>query len=609
MLIFRVTSSERYLASVVAGVVALAAVRLCAQQVRRAVESPGPGPLTVDFLAVSKDDARAPILDLTKEAVTLKVGGRNRVITNLELVQMDGPSPVAQPSVAAPTFPAPFATNVDPAGSSRGRRVKFVIDTESIRPGEEGSLRTAVNAFLARLGPQDQVGVIAVPRGGMNVEETGELDRVRDAINHFTGAAQATQTVSQATDRSRLDVEALTSMLTALGGSERPTTVIYVGSSLMGPSATPNLSRYQSSILGNTAQSSIGQGDLSFDTFNLMGASVGAARAQVFVVQIEGGMTIAESSSAATSQGLASLASLGGGEFFSHLALGEEDAIARIGRETSAYYVATFDGDASDKLNARYPIVLSSSRADVRFLARPDYQLVKSGANTKVPTPGDMLMTPGAFRDLPMRVVGYSVRPVGVDRDRLTWVKALAEIVTPGRALTAASAGLFTVTGQLVAKFDLAAADLAKPVLQAALEAPPGQYRLRFAATDGRTSGAVDCPIEVGLTPAGDFKMSSLMIGPKLQFSTEAEASAVFELYGQNTGQQLSIEFTLVGAGPEAKPLVRKILAAPPEADKFVVLATVPLTDLPPGDYQVRATVGRSGQVGTTVTATLRKIK
>ena len=104
---------------------------------------------------------------------------------------------------------------------------------------------------------------------------------------------------------------------------------------------------------------------------------------------------------------------------------------------------------------------------------------------------------------------------------------------------TAASAALFDVTGHVIARYDLSAADLAKPVLQPVLEAPPGRYRLRIAATDGKTSGAVDCPVEVGLTPAGSLKTSSLMIGPKLQFSGEAEALAVFEIYGQNTGQQL----------------------------------------------------------------------
>jgi hypothetical protein len=151
-------------------------------------------------------------------------------------------------------------------------------------------------------------------------------------------------------------------------------------------------------------------------------------------------------------------------------------------------------------------------------------------------------------------------------------------------------------------------AELAKPVMVAALQAVPGKYRLRIAATDGKVSGAVDYPIEVGLTPAGSFKMSSLMIVPKLQFSTEAEATALFELYGQNTGQQLSVELFLIGAG-EPKPLEPKLSAMPGESDKFIVGVTVPLASLPPGDYQVKATVGVVGQPSGTVAATVRKVK
>jgi hypothetical protein len=183
-------------------------------------------------------------------------------------------------------------------------------------------------------------------------------------------------------------------------------------------------------------------------------------------------------------------------------------------------------------------------------------------------------------------------------------------VLTPGVKLTAASAGIYDFTGRLVFRTAVPAAELAKPLIQASLQAPPGKYKLRFAATDGKVSGAVDYPIEIGLTPAGAFKMSSLMVIPKLQFSTETEAAAIFELYGQNSGQQLSIEFFLVGAGPEPKPLdMKPIQAAPGEADKYIVGVTVPLADLPPGDYQVKAIVGVVGQPSGTVVGTIRKVK
>jgi hypothetical protein len=361
------------------------------------------------------------------------------------------------------------------------------------------------------------------------------------------------------------------------------------------------------SMSGAASAATLSQGELSADTYNRVRENLAGARTQIFVIQTESGPSITGASPGTTNQGLMTLAGLGGGEFFSHVGLGNEDAVARIARATSAYYVATFDADPSDKVGTRYPIGISSSRADVKFLVRPDFERTKAAANTKVASPSDMIKTSDAFRDLPMRAVAYSVRPIGPDKDKTTWVKAFAELVTPGVKVTAATAALYDFTGRLVAKFDLPPTDLAKPVLAAVLQAPPGKYKLRFAASDGKVSGAVDYPIEVGLTPAGAFKMSSLMVVPKLQFSTEAEATALFELYGQNTGQQLSVELFLLGAG-EPKQLEPKVSAMPGEGDKYIVGVTVPLASLPPGDYQVKATVGVVGQPSGTVTVTLRKV-
>jgi hypothetical protein len=173
-------------------------------------------------------------------------------------------------------------------------------------------------------------------------------------------------------------------------------------------------------------------GELTADTYNRVRENLAAARTQIFVVQTESGPTISGTSPGTTNQGLMTLASQGGGEFYSHVGLGNEDAVARIARTTSAYYAATFDADPSDKVGTRYPISVSSSRADVKFLVRPDFERTKGAVNTKAASVDDMFKTSDAFRDLPMRAVGYSVRPIGPDKDKTTWVKAFGEVLAPG---------------------------------------------------------------------------------------------------------------------------------------------------------------------------------
>jgi hypothetical protein len=602
--------SRRYLVFAFVGLVALAAARPMAQQTPRTVGTPGVEQLTVDFLAVAKDDARTPILDLTKETVTLKVGGKNRVITSLQLLKMEGP-PAAAAAAAAPAaapaasaFPPPFATNVRAvSGGGPGRNLLFIIDTETIRSGEEGPVRTAILGMVDKLTANDQVSVVAVPHGGMSVEMTSDIGKVRDAITHFTGAAPATETSTQATDRSRLDVEALTGILRAMSGADRPTTIIYVGSSLMGPGGSAAIN--STGVGANAAASTISQGQLTADTFNYVRENIGAARAQIFVVQAESGPTISGASPGTTNQGLMTIAGMGGGEFYSHISLGNEDAVARIARTTSAYYVATFDADPSDKVNTRYPISLTSSRADVKFLVRPDFERTKAANNTKAPSTSDMLKTADPFRDLSLRMVTQCTKGKGPDGK--IDVKVFAEAIEPGVKLTAGIVGIYDFAGTLKANYTVPAGDLGKsPLPPMLVSVAPGKYRVRFAATDGKVSGAVDANVDAELIPAGPLKLSGMVLQPKLIYSTEAQATAGFELYGASQGQNLSVQVDLLGAGAEPKPLEVKPAGG---GDRYIMIVPVPIQDLPPGDYQVRATVGLEGQPSATITATLRKTK
>jgi hypothetical protein len=93
---------------------------------------------------------------------------------------------------------------------------------------------------------------------------------------------------------------------------------------------------------------------------------------------------------------------------------------------------------------------------------------------------------------------------------------------------------------------------------------------------------------------------------PVLQFRNEAEALAMIELYGRPAGPLRA--YVEVLKDPAAEPLQAVALtpSATSEQDKFVLSAKIPLGDLPPGDYMVRAVVGLEGQEGK-ITRTLRK--
>ncbi len=69
--------------------------------------------VSLDFLAIGRDGQ--PVPDLKAEEVSLKLGGRARPLTAINLVDVVGS---AQPSAVSP-LPPPFGTNVQTRESAR----------------------------------------------------------------------------------------------------------------------------------------------------------------------------------------------------------------------------------------------------------------------------------------------------------------------------------------------------------------------------------------------------------------------------------------------------------------------------------------------------------
>ena len=146
----------------------------------------------------------------------------------------------------------------------------------------------------------------------------------------------------------------------------------------------------------------------------------------------------------------------------------------------------------------------------------------------------------------------------------------------------------------------------------------PGTYRVRFAATDstGR-SGAVDYTVTAELTPAGPLKMSGLVIfalrdksmAPAMQFRDEATAVGYVEIYGQLTGQISARMEVAASVDDPALKTIQPGGQTTTEADKFLLLGEIPIADLKPGDYVVRAFVSLQGQPEGRVVRTLRKVQ
>lgn len=584
------------LLTLMAGTVAFAASG--AEQTARRIGAASAPTVVVDFAAV--DAKGQPISDLTPGDLTVRIDGKPRVVKDLQYVKRELSGAGADP------LPAPFASNMMSAGGARAAFI--IIDNETITTGREQRVRDGITTFINSLGPRDVAAIATVPHGGVSVELTTDRARLREGAAKITGAyASGSETPDAAACRSRLTLQAMQTILQQRANADSPTDVIFVSSSMIGP--RNNITS------GNTAlgRGSVGGCELPPEEFTRLAAIAMSARARIYIVQPEQLGNSAASGADSTLAGLEGIVSVTGGYLW-HMAGSDEPGFQRITAETSSYYNATVELEPGETGTSPRGLSLKTSRPDVTIRVRPSVAMPKptpapSGA---APAPKDMLRTATVYRDVPLRVQGFSSRAGGKIR-----VIALAEAGVPGTKISAAAVGLYDAAGKLIGQWTATPAELAGPMLLATFDQPPGTYRARVAVTNaaGR-AGAADVAIDANLTPAaGGLSLSSMLIGttdngftPKLQFTNEPTATAYFELYGGRPGMPVSIAVELASSlnGPALATLQPKISASQ-EPDKYLVMTPITLGALPPGDYVVRAIVGLDGFPATRILRTLRK--
>ena len=567
-------------------------------------------PASVDFLALASDGR--PVRDLKPEEVVLRVDGRTRTIESLQLVQLTDRRTAVSGEIPPPP---PFSAN---GLADAGRSIVVVFDDESIRPGEERRSRESLGLFLAELPERDRVALVTVPHGGVKVDFTTDRAKVRQALAEIVGQGPSTPpTGAETACQTRLVLEALSGTLESLGGGEGPTTVIFLSAGLVGP-------RSEAMRRGSV----VGMCELTPDHFNKVAEAAARARAQFYVIVPEHVMVQPGPSAPSTAQfggsenpftGLEHLTGLLGGSVL-HLAVGAgESPLTRAARETSVYYVATFQPDAADRTGDNHRLEVRATRSDVQIRARSQLAVAKADAHAVQPTvktPGEIVRDFRSYRDLPLRAAAFS--STGPDPRKLT-VVADFESVDASAVLTSAAAGLFDTAGHLISQWTATPADLQNAPVLAAFSAAPGTYRLRIAAADAKgRRGAVDADVVVELTSAGSLQLSSMILGvmraarftPRLSFGAEPVAIAYLEIYGGTPNLPVAAAFE-VSASLNGPPIVAVpgSITATTEAGKYTVMGALPVGALPPGDYVIRGIVATQGESPARLTRTLRKTR
>jgi hypothetical protein len=538
--------------------------------------------VALDFLALGRDGA--PIPDLKPEEVSVKIGGRARPVQALNFI-----SALPDPSqrVVSP-LPPPFGSNIPTQDS---RAFVLVVDDDSFRVGTERALREAADTFLDELAPTDRIALVTMPYGGTRVNMTTEQEMVRASLAQIIGQAPSRETPDDFATRSRRTLESLTGLFAGLAGSPWPVTVAFFSAGMAGPN--------QQEI--RTGQPIAGYA-LRPEMWQQVGTAAAASGARLYIIEPVGLSNQTE--------GLEHLAGVTGAVRYTLGGQGE-NAFTRILRETSGFYRLTFEPEASQRNGNMHRVELRASRPDVTVRVRPSIRIDRSDA--RAGEPKELLRQTTVYRDLPLRVTGFTSRETGQTKLK---VVALGEPIDSATALTAAAVGLIDMKGSLVAQSLFGAGQL-KPgqPITAAMLVPPGIYRLRLAAADsGGRVGTSDYDLEAELRQAGPLQLSGLVLGlsrggfvPKLQFGIEPVALAYLEIYGGQAGQKVSatIDIARTFNGPAILTMPGALAAT---GDHHSVTAALPIAALSPGDYIVRASVGVVGQPFTRVERTLRKV-
>ncbi len=585
-------------ASLGASVVLVMAPAVAATSPRAGQPAPPPAGeptvVRIEFRALGPDGQ--PILDLRPDEVTLRVAGRPREVRALELVRPGGAAASRRP------VPLPFADN---AIGHATRDILIVLDEDSIAPGREQPVREAVRHLVRLLPAEDRIGLTSVPLGRANLGPTTDHDQVLSTLAGLASRAQVGETTSDLNCRTRLTLDALERVF-ALAGGELPPTVVFFSVGLARPAETFAQLRVASDLC-----------EVRTEHFRQLGVLAVASRVSLYVVHVMDERELPGPAAADLAAGLESLAGVAGGELVR--VLGDAaTTMERVARELSAFYVAAFEPEASERDGSSRRVEVRVDRPGVKVRALPEIAIARPRprtAATRPPNPREMLRVGRAYRDLPLRAASFAARNPGDDKVKIV---TLFEPGEPATRLTSAAVGLFNQDGKLTAQWTAQGDDVARLPVVAALVASRGTYRVRVAAVDaaGRR-GTVDEQIEATVPRAGPVTLNPLLLGvvpdgafaPRLQFADEQAAVAYLEVLGATRAIDLTVWFEL--AESEQAPALVTVPAqspGPSSGDFRITYGVLPIAPLPPGDYLVRAVVQVDGQVVGRMTRTLRKV-
>ncbi|GEM_PF-4201784 len=515
-------------------------------------------------LVVTGADGR-PVANLQPSDLIIRIGGRPQTVTN---VRVAAPEP---PTVRA-GLPIPYGTNV----GIDGRTTAVLVDVARLTPARGAAITAGLTTLTAGLSPTDRVALIPMSTDVRPVDFTTAHARIVDAAAALTLHTGAPRTARQDETTVEAMLAALTRATVMLGGEPGVKTLVLITEPF--------------TVTGDLRQLIL-----------TLGEAVAQHRVALYVVT-PGTTTVPPAN------GVHALAAGTGGLVIT----GEWSEI--VARERARVEV-TLAPDTKLDSGVVSRALITTSRSGMVVRGAP-FAFVPANTTERLVSLTDMLRRTRPFTDLPMRVAAYPV--LHTDRSSIRLL-IVAETIENERPLAWAEFALITPDGRMVAQWTEERDAVASRPIVAGVLAPEGPYRLRWAASElsGRR-GTADVDVDVRLVPAGLFRLSGLMVGrlgpenflPVLQPPADSPGIEWYaEVYGAiEAGQTLTarLDVLTTPAGPAVASADGRVLTSP-DPTRRAISGKVPVADLGPGDYLLRATLVVNGVDAGSVTQTLRR--
>ncbi len=585
-----------------------------------------------------------PITDLTPTDFNVRIDGQQRKVVTAEWV------PLATPASEKPAavIPEGFSTNEFSTG---GRLIVIAVDEPNIRFGGAMTINRTASLFIDRLSPADRIAVAGFGVGAPATVFTADHERVKRVIARMVGQkhpgrmldlghnialveAQAIERGDQVTYANVMNRECPPFGMTPVSLEQCRQQVEMEARSLAqevrldADSTIASLRDLLAGLARIDAPKTlilISEGFVLSDEAMILelGTMAAQARTSVYTLKLDNQMfEITETrvpvnpfaDRQARTEGLELLSGAARGTLFTVTGTGK-DLFERIESELSGYYLLGVESEPRDRDGKSHSIRVDVPRRGAFVRSRRQVLNAKSdrpAARTPRAAVVSALSSPLLSSALPLRVASFSLQ--GPEAGKVQ-ILIHAEIGSDYPASKAVA------VGYLIADKDGRQVDTKSEVVRVAppvngvpspllyttgASVPPGDYSLKLAVAEGDRVGTVEHTIHAGLEKAGTVNVSELMVGgpseagellkPTIGYDvTFGSVHGYLEAYGPNVSD-LSMEYE-IATDAKAPALLNVDVPPRPAGDtRAIFTRVIPVTQLPPGKYVLRAILSSGGR-------------